>query len=229
MIKAVVFDLDHTLYDRYATLRKIAAEADENLLPFKCITNRKRLGEIMVEVDKEYVLFGWDKLYEVYSRTGMLKESVNTKEIFKEYLRNLFSLCAVPFEFTEPMLRELKAIKIKIGLLTNGTHWLQSRKIELLGLESFFDEILICGDTPYQKPDVRVFEIMTEKMGFPPKEILYVGDNPVNDVSASRKAGYTPVWVKTSGRWPFEDIEKAEYEVETVAEIPSLVCKINSK
>ena len=30
MIKAVVFDLDHTLYDRYETLRKIQKKIREN-------------------------------------------------------------------------------------------------------------------------------------------------------------------------------------------------------
>jgi FMN phosphatase YigB (HAD superfamily) len=58
---------------------------------------------------------------------------------------------------------------------------------------------------------------------------MYVGDHPINDIDGSRNAGYTPVWVKTTGYWCFEEIPRAEYEVETVAEIPDLVAQINGK
>ena len=70
---------------------------------------------------------------------------------------------------------------------------------------------------------------MSERLNIPPEELMYVGDNPVNDVDGSRNAGYIPVWVKTTGYWCFEDIPHAEYEVETVEEIPALVKRINGK
>ena len=56
---------------------------------------------------------------------------------------------------------------------------------------------------------------------------MYVGDHPLNDVEGSRRVGYTPVWVKTTGTWFFDDIEKAPYEVDTVAELPELLAKID--
>jgi hypothetical protein len=65
--------------------------------------------------------------------------------------------------------------------------------------------------------------------GIPAEELMYVGDHPINDIDGSRNAGYTPVWVKTTGYWCFEEIPRAEYEVETVAEIPDLVAQINGK
>jgi putative hydrolase of the HAD superfamily len=70
---------------------------------------------------------------------------------------------------------------------------------------------------------------MSQRLGIPAEELMYVGDHPINDIDGSRNAGYTPVWVKTTGYWCFEEIPRAEYEVETVAEIPDLVAQINRK
>lgn len=99
----------------------------------------------------------------------------------------------------------------------------------MLGLDGLVDEILITGDIGVHKPKPEPFLLMSERLGIPPLELLYVGDNPKNDVEGSRNAGYIPVWVKTTGYWCFEEIPRAEYEVETVEEIPALVSHINQK
>ena len=59
-------------------------------------------------------------------------------------------------------------------------------------------------------------------------EEVIEGDNPLNDVFASRNAGYIPVWVATTGTWIFGDLKRADYEIETIAEIPELVHKLNA-
>ena len=68
---------------------------------------------------------------------------------------------------------------------------------------------------------------MSRRLGIPANELLYVGDNPLNDVKGSRDAGYIPVWVKTIGNWCFEDIERCEFEVDNVGQLPALLEKIN--
>jgi FMN phosphatase YigB (HAD superfamily) len=134
---------------------------------------------------------------------------------------------AVKYPFTEPMLIKLREMGLKIGIITNGSVQSQQTKIDLLGINEFVDETVICGTLGAQKPDTLPFDVMCEKLGINANELLYVGDNPINDIMASRNAGYIPVWVKTLGTWDFDDIERSEYEVDTVAEIPELVDRIN--
>jgi putative hydrolase of the HAD superfamily len=129
---------------------------------------------------------------------------------------------AVPFDFTIPTLEELRR-SYKIGLITNGNHDIQAKKIEMLEIMDLFDEIMISDDYGVRKPDTKLFEIMSEKLEIAPFEMLYVGDHPKNDIDASRNAGYIPVWVKTTGTWIFSDIEKPELQIETVAELPELL------
>ena len=97
----------------------------------------------------------------------------------------------------------------------------------MLELTDLFDEIIVSGDTPYQKPDERIFLMMAEKMGVEPSEMMYVGDHPLNDVEGSRKAGCVSVWVKTTGTWIFPEIEKPTLQIETVEELPLLLDEIN--
>ncbi len=111
----------------------------------------------------------------------------------------------------------------KLGLITNGKHDLQYAKIANVGLTDEFDEIVVSGDVGAQKPSTVPYEIMAQRLNIAPNEMLYVGDNPKNDVEASRKAGYIPVWVRTTGTWIFPEIEKPELQVDTVAELPELI------
>ena len=126
---------------------------------------------------------------------------------------------AVPFSFAIPTLDALRERGYKLGLITNGEHTLQMKKIEMLGLDNIFDEIIISRDFGTYKPDRLLFDKMGELLGCKPSEMLYVGDHPLNDVDGSRKAGYTPVWVRTSGIWTHPEIEKCELQVDTVAEL----------
>ena len=96
-------------------------------------------------------------------------------------------------------------------------------------LEKYTDEILISGDIGIQKPNPEPFNVMSQRLGIPAQELIYVGDHPINDVDGSRNAGYTPVWVKTTGYWSFDDVPRAAYEVETVEEIAALMEAINGK
>ena len=71
------------------------------------------------------------------------------------------------------------------------------------------------------------FEIMSKKLDIAPQNLVYVGDHPKNDVDASRRAGYIPVWVKTY-EWQFDDISRCDYEIDTVADLFEVLDKLNS-
>ena len=231
MIRGVVFDLDHTLFDRYGTLRKVLpsfyALFRDNIpadLPVESFVER------FIPLEKKYILLGWDKLLQACAEAGLLRSYTDhfRKETI-DFIFHHFGEVVVPYSFTAPTLISLRNSGLKVGIITNGTSDLQSKKIRLLDLEKYTDEILISGDIGIQKPDPEPFNVMSQRLGIPAEELMYVGDHPINDIDGSRNAGYTPVWVKTTGYWCFEEIPRAEYEVETVAEIPDLVSQINRK
>ncbi len=229
MFRAVVFDLDHTLFDRYATLRKtFIAFYDHYRDRIPADMPYEEFIEKLIEIEKHYIYYDWFTVINECAKQGIISP-MNEEEV-REAVRVIVNKCwpiaAVKFPFTIPTLHKLKKMGYKLGLITNGGHAPQSLKIKMLGLEDVFDAVVISGDVGKGKPDPAPFEAFAEKIGIEPKDMMYVGDHPLNDVEGSRRAGYTPVWVKTNGTW-FFDFDKAPYEVDTVAELPELLKQID--
>ena len=230
MIKGVVFDLDHTLFDRYGTLRAVLPEMYKRMrdsIPENL--SQEDFIEGLIAGEKQHIYHGWDYTADRLVEMGIFNEGTKGADVWRCLFTYCWPLAAVKYPFTEPTLIRLKEMGLKLGIITNGEHDLQWNKLRLLNFDYLFDEIVISGDVGVQKPETKPFEVMSKKLGIEPQNLLYVGDNPLNDVEGSRKAGYTPVWVKTIGNWCFDDIEHCEYEVDTVAEIPDLVLKINGE
>lgn len=228
MIKAVVFDLDHTLFDRYGTIKKIIDEIDYSELPFKDTIPRADIFGAIKYAEKEFIYSSFGKVINYFLENGMLKEDADLDNYYNIYIKPHYMKTAVPFPFTKPMLNTLRGMGIRVSLITNGQPEIQHRKIELLNLQNEFEHILVGGNFGVGKPEPAVFEEMARLMELSPSEMLYVGDHPKSDVFGSRNAGYTPVWVKTIGSWPYPEIEKPELQVNTVAEIPEIVKKLNN-
>ena len=225
MIKAVVFDLDHTLFDRYATIQKLVPQLRKHFDLGDGITDEYFIHELSY-ADKHFVHKGWEGIYKHLVSKGIFKTLPGFAEYTEIVLRH-FRHIAEKYDFAEPTLKKIKSKGYKIGLITNGSHELQYKKLGMLELTDLFDEIIVSGDTPYQKPDERIFLMMAERMGVEPSEMMYVGDHPLNDVDGSRKAGCVSVWVKTTGTWIFPEIEKPTLQIETVEELPLLLDEIN--
>lgn len=224
MIKGIVFDLDHTLFDRYATLTKIAPyfcsyfDVAEGMTP-------EVFAPIWIEADKNYVCFGWDEVIAALDRAGVFR-TVPSIEVYGNFLRNIFRRIAVPFDCTRSLPLALREMGYKVGLVTNGNTEPQRSKLRLLDLEDAFDDILVTGEFGVHKPSVEPFLEEAKRLGLDPSELLYVGDNPLNDVEGSRNAGYTPVWVRTAGRWVFPELKQPELQIDHVRELPELLKRL---
>ncbi len=230
MFRAIVFDLDHTLFDRYATLRAtLHAFYDHyrDIIP-KDLSVEEFI-EKFIEIEQKYIHYDWIRVIKECANAGIISPMTEdeVKEAVGVVVNECWPIAAEKFPFTIPTLLKLKEMGYKLGIITNGRHEPQVLKIKMLDLEDLFDEIVISGDIGAQKPSPEPFKAMAEKIGIDPKEMLYVGDHPRNDVDGSRNAGYIPVWVKTIKHWTFEEIKRADYEIDTVAELPELLAKID--
>lgn len=225
MIKAAVFDLDHTLFDRYGTIRKIAPDL-VSVFDFNSEITAEIFAEELSYADKQYVHKGWRNIHAHLVKKNIFK-TVPDYEQYAQKVLSCFRKATVKYDFAIPVLKKIKEMGIKTALITNGDPELQYFKLKSLELTDCFDEIIVSGDTPFEKPDKKIFELMAKKLGIETAEMMYIGDHPLNDIDGSRKAGCVPVWVKTTGTWIFPEIPKPELQVETVEEIPAIIERIN--
>ena len=95
---------------------------------------------------------------------------------------------------TKEMLQTLRKT-YHLGLLSNFTHGPAARRIiEHVGLNPFFNVIIISGEEGFRKPHPLVFQRLVEGLGVEPDQTIYVGDDPEPDITGAQGAGLRPVW-----------------------------------
>ena len=223
MIRAVVFDLDHTLFDRHGTLKSLVPVLRETFSVNEKLTDEE-IGEYWCYGDDNFVYFGWENIWGYLIEKGVFTAPPSFED-YRSFIYKYFAITAVPFPETIPMLEGLRKKGYKTALITNGNHALQYSKIDMLGLRSHFDEIIVTGDYEIHKPDREIFDIMREKFLFSPEEMVYVGDNPVNDIRGARSAGWKTIWMRSTGYWD-EKEKRADREVDTVADVIDAVLSL---
>jgi putative hydrolase of the HAD superfamily len=90
-----------------------------------------------------------------------------------------------------------------LGLITDGTHAMQLKKVRALTLEQHFKEIvytdLLGKGRAFAKPHPRSFEMMELALADPGGRYVYVGDNPAKDFVAPNARGWITVQVVREG------------------------------
>ncbi|MFQ5837115.1 MAG: HAD family hydrolase [Candidatus Bathyarchaeia archaeon] len=100
----------------------------------------------------------------------------------------------------EKTLSLLKEIGLKIGLITNG---LQSDVNEILpkvGLQNFFDIVVVIDTLRKMKPDVEVFHYALQKLKTTPSEAVFIGDEIEADYKGAQKSGLTAYLIDRNGK-----------------------------
>ena len=71
----------------------------------------------------------------------------------------------------------------------------------------------------YRKPHPKIFEDMIDQLGVKPSEIMYVGDDALNDVAPARAMGMVSVWYKQEDAELEPLTEEVDYTITTIEEL----------
>jgi putative hydrolase of the HAD superfamily len=77
------------------------------------------------------------------------------------------------------------------AIITNGPSDIQRAAIKAVGIEHFFQTIVVSGDADVciAKPNPRIFQIACERLGVEPRDTLMIGDRLDLDVEGAISAG----------------------------------------
>ena len=226
-IKAIAFDLDRTLYDRFSTLRSIASlMTREHPEWFREGLTAHALGELLAQADYWLIYGGWEAVYHCLRDLAVFRDDPGYAA-FRDYiLDNGFKRIAVPYPGAAELLEGLRKQGYRLGLITNGTGARQRQKLALLGLEAAFDAVLISGEFGAAKPDVSIFQEMSNRLETSPEHLAFVGDSPETDILGANRAGMVSIRVKTSPYWGAVPGCKAAYELWDIFELPGLLARL---
>jgi putative hydrolase of the HAD superfamily len=143
----------------------------------------------------------------------------------EQFWQDRFPLCTHPTPGLHQTLQSLRQSGTQLALVTNGRAAVQTRKIKALDLEPYFQAIVISESAGLRKPDPRIFQLATAKLGVTAIESWFVGDNPHLDILAAQSAGLTAVWLTSSCAWPVGYC-KPSLEITALPDLLHLIAKL---
>ncbi len=104
------------------------------------------------------------------------------------------------------IIKKLKKVNYKIGLLSNTSSDL-NRKLEEHNMLNLFDEIIISCEVGYQKPQPEIFQIIVNKMEVGINELLFIDDTE-RSLEGAESIGYVPILYKSN-----EQLKESLYKI----------------
>lgn len=227
MIKAVLFDLDNTLFsydDAHAyAWDALCAYAEKELGMDRdrfigCHVDMARIVAQRLDADcaalhdrtlRYQILLEENKL-PLYHAMPMTKVYWDT---FLDHARVLPGVAEC--------LPRLKEAGYVLGIGTDMTVDYQLMKLERLQLLQYMDFIVTSEEVNAEKPHEKLFRLCAEKAGVSPAECLFLGDNLRKDVLGAKNVGMEALWVCL-------DPEKAAQhpEIETICHYDQLAHRL---
>ncbi len=202
--KAVIFDLDDTLYDhlhsarhglielakRYPLMQSVSVLELEDRYSdaLESIHLRLLKGEVnqstarIVRMQQLFASFGID---------------VGDQTAFDEYkrFRADYDSAGQVVAGTHDLLCQLRAINIRLAIITNNMVSEQWPKLEQLDLTRHFEVVSISEEVGASKPDRKIFDVTLDRLSLNVDEVVMVGDSLTSDIAGAIYIGMQCVWL----------------------------------
>jgi FMN phosphatase YigB (HAD superfamily) len=182
-IRAVVVDLDDTLYDCFTQCVGPAhREAARAMVEAGA---RATVDEVL---DARMSLVGVE--HDLDDAVAACFRAVNPARVAEAGRRAFYDRDPgplVPYPFAAEVLRRVRATA-RLVLLSMGHPGTQDRKVKALGLEGAFDEVLL-DDVFTRRGKEELLRAWLARSGLAANEVLVVGDRPDAEIAAATRLG----------------------------------------
>ncbi|KPU45699.1 pyrophosphatase PpaX [Oxobacter pfennigii] len=192
MIKAVLYDLDGTVIN---TNNLVISSWKHTL--------EKILG--WYPGDKEIIASFGEPLVETAKRFGG-DEADNIVKVYREHNLAFHDEMIERYVGMEDTIKELKAMGIKVGIVTSKMRKTAERALKLFNIYEFMDVIVTFDDTEKHKPDAEPLNKALGILNISPEDVIYVGDSRF-DIQCGKNAGTLTCAVKYSES-PLDELMK---------------------
>lgn len=188
-IKAIAFDIDGTLYPQWKLLTTSLGFYIKN---YSLVRNYWAVRHHLRDPDY---------MYEAEGRSGLLRhqaelvaqaqhkdpkelEELIRQKVYGDWEESFQSMRL--FSGVSTLLEKLKAKGYKLAAMSDFP---VDKKLGYFGLAQYWDTAITSEDSGYLKPHPEPFLYLSQQMGLPCDEILYVGNSYRNDVEGAKAVG----------------------------------------
>jgi len=230
-LKAVFFDIDDTLFsttDFAEKARRAAADAMRRhglRLPTDHIL--RELSEVITEFSSNYE-HHFDKLLLRLPRRAF--DGVNPAILVAAGVHAYHDAKVHqlrPYPDVPPVLAKLARTDLVRGIITSGLQQKQADKVLRLHLYEYFTPtaIFISDQIGISKPNPKLYQRACDEVGVQPRETLYVGDHPTQDIDPANALGMVTVHIRRGRHGAEHGKSKATYELKNFKELLTVLRK----
>jgi putative hydrolase of the HAD superfamily len=191
VVRVLLLDLDDTLFDRGAALRRWAAHALDLRRPAELAW----LERIDDRGRRPRPAFAEDVLARHPDRAAAASADAFAARFPAELAAHV-----EPERGLRAMLVALAA-RVRIAVVTNGGSRAQREKLRRAELDDVVHAVFVSGELGEAKPDAAIFRRALAWGGAAPADCLFVGDDPVNDIAPAATLGMATAW-RAREAWP---------------------------
>jgi len=222
--KAVLFDLDDTLFDhrhssrhglvvlrrRFPALREPTLDGLERRHSDYLEELHRRVVDRQLDLDEARVQ-RFQRLLTAYGAPADRAAATRAAETYRAaYLHS-----RRPVTGAVALLAALATgTTLRVAIVSNNLLAEQVDKLRCCELDRYVDALVVSEQAGVSKPDPRIFEIALRKIGCAAKDAVMIGDSWANDIMGARAAGIRPVWFN---RWRLPRPERGEDVTEIFA------------
>lgn len=203
-LKAVLFDLDDTLYDhRYAAAQAViqlqrsytcfagVSEADferEHRELLEQLHLRILAGELTLDQARI------ERYRQLLNRYGEPCDDETAQKIWQLYRQHYLS-CERPVAGAQALLEAVRSAGLKIGIVTNNAVDEQTEKLNRMGWHPLIDALVISEAVGKSKPHPEIFAEALRQLAVRADEVVMVGDSWSADIQGAANAGIRAIWL----------------------------------
>lgn len=234
-ITACAFDLGNTLIHDTLVTREATQKMADRLVRQRVIDSKKAFittyTTINYSIAEPFISHTFGEL-EFFERTFQeLHITAMTPEDALQQYRTIVKTYMRPDQDVIAAFQFLQEQEIQIALLSNERVARVEMYLEQTGMRPFFETIVVSEGVGVEKPDLRIFQEVLDRLQIPGAELAMFGDNDIAD-GACKQLGCTFVLVTgyRNADWIWEqgDPHQPDYMIEKVTR-PALQAFLQQK
>ena len=204
MIRAVLFDLDDTLFDHRTSARAALAEVHRHhaaAVDFALFEEHhsRHLEELHAEVLAGRLSIDdarRERFRRLLAAFGVEADEARVDRIAAAYRSGYVSARRV----VEGAAALLEAVRphARIAIVSNNLLDEQRDKLHFCGLTSLVDELVVSEEVGISKPERGIFDVALSRVGVGAHEAVMFGDSWAADIVGATRAGIRAVWFNPS-------------------------------
>ncbi len=206
-VKAVLFDMDDTLFDHRHSSRSGLRAIQQRYSCFQHAT--------IDELEQAHITLLEEVHLQVLSGDISIHQArvIRMERLFKQFggqhfcssageaaslYRESYQTARQTVPGTIALLEALRPT-VKIGIVSNNLLAEQQDKLHHLGLEGHIDALIVSEEAGIAKPDPRIFQVALDRLHCRAEEAVMIGDAWQNDIVGARGVGIRAIWLNRYG------------------------------